>query len=215
MRAHTLPALLLFTAAVLVQDVAAQATVPSGTTAVQTGPGWGVASTTTVVSARVIAIDVPTRRIDLELADGRLIGLAVGREVRRLEDIRKDDVVNVAYIDSLMLALRKKGAAVVARTDSTGDVRRNTSGQTPGAISQSEVTTLADVVAVDAAARTVTLRGPGRVQSIRLEDPRQFELIKVGDQVEATYTEAVAVSVDPASRADIESMSTSRRVIRP
>jgi hypothetical protein len=31
-------------------------------------------------------------------------------------------------------------------------------------------------------------------------DPKQFALVSVGDQVEATYTEAAAISVEPAPK---------------
>jgi Cu/Ag efflux protein CusF len=33
-----------------------------------------------------------------------------------------------------------------------------------------------------------------------VEDPEQMKNIKKGDQVEAVYTEAVAISVEPATR---------------
>jgi Cu/Ag efflux protein CusF len=35
---------------------------------------------------------------------------------------------------------------------------------------------------------------------LRVPDKNQLKLIKVGDQVQATYTEAVAVSMEPARR---------------
>jgi hypothetical protein len=54
------------------------------------------------------------------------------------------------------------------------------------------------VVAVNTKTRTITLRGPKQTVNLRLRDPNQIKLIKVGDQVEATYTEAAAVSVEPA-----------------
>jgi hypothetical protein len=54
------------------------------------------------------------------------------------------------------------------------------------------------VVAVDAKRQVITLRGPKRTVELKVRDPNQFKLVKVGDQVEATYTEALAVSVEPA-----------------
>jgi len=48
--------------------------------------------------------------------------------------------------------------------------------------------------------QTVTLRGPKRTVDLKVRDPEQFKLIKVGDQVEATYTEAVAISIEPARK---------------
>jgi hypothetical protein len=32
--------------------------------------------------------------------------------------------------------------------------------------------------------------------ALRIRDPKQLALVKPGDQVQATYTEAVAVSID-------------------
>jgi len=46
--------------------------------------------------------------------------------------------------------------------------------------------------------QTVTLRGPTRVVDLGVHDAAQFKLAAVGDQVEATYTEAVAISVEAA-----------------
>ena len=63
-----------------------------------------------------------------------------------------------------------------------------------------QVTVIADVVAVNAKTQTLTLRGPKRTVDLRLRDPKQVKLVKVGDQVEATYTEALAVSVEPAPK---------------
>jgi hypothetical protein len=43
----------------------------------------------------------------------------------------------------------------------------------------------------------VTLRGPKRTVDVKVRDPEQFKLIAKGDQIEATYTEAIAVAVTP------------------
>ena len=58
---------------------------------------------------------------------------------------------------------------------------------------------MADVVAVNTKTQTVTLKGPeGGTMDLRVEDPAQLASVQVGDQVEAVYTEAFAVSVKPA-----------------
>ena len=41
---------------------------------------------------------------------------------------------------------------------------------------------------------------PKQTVDLRIKDPNQLKLVKVGDQVEATYTEALAVSVEPAAK---------------
>jgi len=58
----------------------------------------------------------------------------------------------------------------------------------------------ADVIAVDAKTQTLTLKGPNQTVDLKVADPAQFKLVKVGDQIQAVYTEALAVSVDLAKK---------------
>jgi hypothetical protein len=61
-----------------------------------------------------------------------------------------------------------------------------------------QVTIVADVVAVDPAKQVITLKGPQRTVDLRIPDPDQFKRIAKGDQVEAKYTQAVALTVEAA-----------------
>jgi len=54
-----------------------------------------------------------------------------------------------------------------------------------------------NVIAVDAATQTITLQGPERTVELALQDPEQFKLVEVGDQVEATYVQLLALAVEP------------------
>ncbi|MGA8031205.1 MAG: hypothetical protein WCB48_02335, partial [Casimicrobiaceae bacterium] len=73
-------------------------------------------------------------------------------------------------------------------------------GEAPAAVGGRQVTVVGDVVGLDPATQTVTVRGPHRTVELDVRDPEQFKLIALGDQIEATYTEAVAVSVTPAKK---------------
>ena len=74
-------------------------------------------------------------------------------------------------------------------------------GAKPGGTLGREVKIVADVVAVNPKTRTVTLKGPkGNTVDLKVEDPAQFANIKMGDQVDAVYTEALAISVEPAAK---------------
>ena len=64
---------------------------------------------------------------------------------------------------------------------------------------QVEVT--ADVIAVDAKTQTLTLKGPKQTVELKVPDPAQFKMVKVGDQIQAVYTEALALSVETAPAA--------------
>ena len=73
-------------------------------------------------------------------------------------------------------------------------------GAQPAGGAGRQVTIVADVVDVDAAKQTITLRGPKRTVELKIPDPEQFKRVAKGDQVEATYTQAVAVVVEPAKK---------------
>jgi hypothetical protein len=63
------------------------------------------------------------------------------------------------------------------------------------------VTVTGTIEAIDAKKKRVTLKGPeGKTQEIKVKDPKNLKNVKVGDQVVLTYTEALAVSVEPAKK---------------
>jgi len=55
-------------------------------------------------------------------------------------------------------------------------------------------------VSVPAVAGMVTQRGSKQQVELKVSDPSQLKLVKVGDQVHAVYTEALALSVEPVSK---------------
>jgi len=57
------------------------------------------------------------------------------------------------------------------------------------------------VVAVDPKKSTITLKGPaGNVVDLKVRNPDHFKVVKKGDQVEAVYSEALAVTVTPVPK---------------
>ena len=73
-------------------------------------------------------------------------------------------------------------------------------GEKPGVKGARQLTVVGDVIALDPATQTVTLKGPQRTAELKVRDPEQFKLISKGDQIQATYTEALAVAVKPAAK---------------
>jgi len=71
----------------------------------------------------------------------------------------------------------------------------------PGASAAQRVRFTATIEAIDMARGTVTLKGPqGNSQTIKARNPANLKKVKVGDLVDITYTEAVAIKVDRASK---------------
>jgi len=158
-------------------------------------PGQAAAARVSSVSAVVVAIDAATRTVTLKGAKGKVVDIVAGPEIRNFDQIKVGDTVTAEYTQALSLELKKGGNSIRESGVKTAAASAPAGARPAGAIGH-QVTILADVVAVDAKKGVVTLRGPkGNEVDLAVQDPGQLKLIKKGDQVEAIYSEAVAVAV--------------------
>ena len=188
-----------FIAFVLAAALAAPVAAQTGTTMVGKGPGMAGAAQTVKVTATITAIDAKTRDITLKGPQGNEVTVTAGPEVKNFAKMKVGDQVNIEYLEALTLELKKGGGMIVQRTVKEGMAGAKPGAQPAGGAGR-QVTIVADVVDVDAAKQTITLRGPKRTVELKIPDPEQFKRVAKGDQVEATYTQAVAVVVEPAKK---------------
>lgn len=191
--------LLLIAAACAATPVMAQKVKAEGMVVAASAPGRAEVARAVKVSATVSAIDAATRTVTLKTADGKELPVVAGPEVRNFDQIKVGSEVVVGFLQALALDLKKGGGAPREMVEAA-DGARAASGAQPGAALARKITVVADVTAVDAKTQTVTLRGPKRTVDLKVPDAKQFKMIAVGDQVQATYTEAVAISVEPAKK---------------
>ena len=149
--------------------------------------------------ATVTAIDVPQRLVTLQDVKGEQIVVEVSDRVKRLDEVKVGDQVVVTYVEALSLTLKKEGKEIPARNTKSDAVRSAEGAKPGGAVAEHTVVT-ADVIAIDQKTHMVTLRGPKQEVDLYVADPAQLKLIKVGDQIEAEYTQALAVTVEPAKK---------------
>jgi hypothetical protein len=151
------------------------------------------------ITASVEGVDAANRIVTLKGPRGRVVTLPVAPEVQNLDQVKAGDIVVVRYLEALSLELKKSGAGVRERTEI-----QTVAGAKPGEhLAAGEVrllTVVGDVVGVDPKRQIVTLRGPRRTVDVKVRDPNQLRLLKVGDLVEATYTEAVAIAIESAPK---------------
>jgi hypothetical protein len=144
----------------------------------------------------VKALDQQTRRVTLERADGSELTLYADDTVRNLAQITVGDEVTTRFYESLAYEVKKPGATVPGATV-TEEAARAQPGAKPAGAGARVTTIVTTIAAIDKAAGTVTLQGPtGTTTTIKARDPRNLERVAVGDLVEITYTEAVAISVE-------------------
>ena len=179
--------------------VTAPATAQTGGAVVGTAPGKAAIAQTVKVSATITDIDKATRDVTLKGQQGNLMTVTAGPEVKNFDKLKVGDQVDLQYVEALTLELKKGGGMVVGRTEKADAVGAK-KGESPGGAVGRQVTIVADVVAVDPAKQIVTLKGPKQTVDLRIPDPEQFKRIAKGDQVEAKFTQAFAVAVEPAAK---------------
>jgi len=177
----------------------AQKPAATGGTVMETSPGKGTVASVAKITASVEAIDAAKRTITLKGPEGKVVTITAGPEVKNFDQIKVGDFLVVRYVEALTLELKKGGTALRQRTDRDMGVAAKPGERPAGAVG-TKTTVVADVIALDPKKQVVTLRGPERTVDLKLRDPEQFKLVKVGDQVEATFTEAAAISVEPAPK---------------
>lgn len=163
-------------------------------------PGSVAMAQTITAHATIKAVDAKTRELTLVGEKGHEFTAVAGPEVVNFDKLKAGDRVDVRYVEALAVELHKGGGKTVARTD-TAAADRGPAGSPPGGIAGRKVTVVGDVIATDNATRMITVKGPKRTVEFMVKDPEQYKLIAKGDQLEATYVEAVAVAVTPQAPA--------------
>lgn len=163
-------------------------------------PGKASATAAAELSAQVVAIEKKSRTISLKGPKGKVVDIVAGDDVKNFEQIKVGDFLMVRYVQSLALELQKakSGMSGISATDT---VVKAEPGQRPAVAGGREVSAIAKVTAIDQKAKTMSLTGPrGNVVTLDVQNPDQFKVVKMGDEVLVTYTEAVAVSIEPAKK---------------
>jgi hypothetical protein len=179
---------------------AAQKPDVKGGTVTASEPGKAAVVRAAEVSAQVVAIDKATRTLSLKGPKGKVVEMVAGEEVKNFNQIKVGDMLFVRFMQSLALELQKTKSADGGITGGE-TVMTAKPGERPAVAAAREVSAIAKVTAVDPKAKTMDLKGPrGNTVTIDVQNQDHFKVVKVGDEVMINYTEAVAVSIEPAKK---------------
>jgi hypothetical protein len=164
----------------------------------QAMPGKVVAGSATV-RGTISAIDKENSTVTLKGPKGRTVTLEV-RDKSKFDVIKVGDPVVATYMEAIALHVRKSGTAspgMAAQETRVG----SKPGETPAGAIAREVTVTTTITAIDKKANTVTLKGPhGNSETVKVQDPKNLNAVKVGDLVDITYTQALAVALDKPAK---------------
>ncbi len=159
----------------------------------KTFEGDSVTATVTVE-----AIEQSTRTITVKNDKGVYETIQAPPEMKRFSELKVGDKITARYYDNVVVRLKKPGEAAVD-VDSAALTRNQ--GAQAGATGALQRTITVTVTEKDPKTSSVTVKGPnGYTYSRKAKDKKAFALLKVGDQLDMTWTEAVLISVDPPKK---------------
>jgi Cu/Ag efflux protein CusF len=167
-------------------------------TAVQAQSGETVGASVTV-TAKVTSIDQKTRKVTIKTDDGKKYSFIAGDNVVNLPQVKEGDIITAVYTEAIAYQVRKHNKQTgVTVTDAAAAAEP---GQKPAGAVMQQTTLAVTITAIDPTVPSVTFKGPdGETKTIKIKDPQKLNGVNVGDVVDITYTEAIAVKVDPAAK---------------
>lgn len=159
------------------------------------GPVSGAVSQTVTATATVTAIDLESRRVTMRNEDGKTFSIVCGPEVRNLPQVKVGDIVTCEYRESIAYEVKKPGEATPGATAASA-AGRAPEGSMPAAAAGKVVTITATIVAIDREHMRVSLQASdGSVAVVQVRDAEKLARVSVGELVEITCSEALAISV--------------------
>jgi hypothetical protein len=166
--------------------------------------GRVVAETMVAKHATVKAIDMDKRTVTLEMPDGKERMFVIDKRVKKLNQVKVGDTVKATYYEAVSVKINK--TKVPSGVTVEGAIGRDEKSVKPAGVAARQVTTTATIEKIFDDAKMVTLQMPdGKTVDVKVRDKVNREKlkkgeVKVGDQIEITYTQALAISVEKIAK---------------
>jgi Cu/Ag efflux protein CusF len=162
-------------------------------------PPETISAAHSTAKATITSVDLKKREVGLKWEDGHTSTFVAGDEVKNLDQVKKGDQVTTTYKESLAYEVKKGGTASDVKTSAS--LKQNERGQVPAGVWSQVSTWTAEIAAIDPAIPQVTLKGSGgKTRTIKVDDPKKLEGVKVGDTVQVTWVETVDIQLARAAK---------------
>ena len=149
------------------------------------------------VSATIQAIDSTTRTVTLRDDKGNEDTFSVGEGVKRFNELKVGQKVNITYYESIVFQLVKPGEKGGGESLEVA-LDRAKSALPAGTIATQDKATVT-VKAVDPAVPSITVvTADGRTVTRKIENKKNIAGVKPGDKIDITFTRAIVTSVENA-----------------
>ena len=160
--------------------------------------GEAVISSTSV-TAKVTKINQKTREVTLQAKDGSESSFVADPAVKNLGQVKKGDVITATYTEALAYEVTKSTRAPGAAS-TTAAATAAPGAKPAGAVGQNTTVTVS-IAAMDPKVPSVTFKGPnGGQKTIKVASADKLQGVSVGDTVDISYTEAIAIKVEKPAK---------------
>lgn len=143
----------------------------------------------------VVKIDAKTRTITFKNKEGES-NFVAGPEIKNFAQIKVGDHLSVTFEIAVALELIKTKSDGIRSKQEASAVATAQPGQRPSQTITNATEIIADVVAVDRAKKTASIKGPnGKVTVVKVKNPELLKDIAVGDVVRAVFIDRMAASI--------------------
>jgi hypothetical protein len=152
----------------------------------------------TRISVSIEAVDVKNRIVTLKGPRGNVFAIAVSDRVKNLAQVKAGDTLDVDYYESVAIELKKVDGA--PSLTETMMVSKAAKGSMPAGVALRKVRIVTTIMGINAETQRVLLRGPlGHLTEVKIRDPKLLATLQAGGQVDITYIEGLALSVQPGA----------------
>ena len=168
-------------------------------------PPAGINTATMIeATATVTAVDMERHLVTIQGPQGNSAVIQVTDQVKNLPQVKIGDMVDIKYYQSAIVGLVKVDENTSLDTTVSGVKAGRPEGDKPGGAIGLQVKRRAEVMFVDPIQKFITFLSPDRgLRKVSLKNSPELQHyldeLKKGDIVEVTYTEALAISLEPAN----------------
>ena len=147
-------------------------------------------------TASVEKVDYKARKLTLKNNEGTVFTLDVGPDIKRLDEVKPGDLLEVEYLESLAVEVQQPGEKSSTPDGAYSVLVRNPTQSPSGKLIETE-TVSATVESVDTEKRIVELRRAdgSKVKVAVSPDVRRLDEVHKGDIISMKVTRSVALSV--------------------
>ena len=163
--------------------------------AAQQGTKGLARSASTTVKATIVSIDQDKRLVTLRGPKGNDVIVHADEHLQRFNELKVGDIITATYTESIAVNVRKPGTA--PPQDLSQNIVRDKNRV--GATVTEQRNMSVKITAIDMTVPSITAVGPqGTPYTFKVRDKNNIRDLKVGDNVDITYTEALLLHADPA-----------------